>query len=281
MLPETDDDAMPPKDKAPRLEPDQVAKVKEWIAAGAVWPAGLALAAQDAEAMVNPKDGENLISIQIFPRACRLETKRDAQKLVVMAKYADDTTRDVTKKVKFEVVNPRWSRRRGTVYARGGRGVGDQGGVLSARRPKCRCKVVGAAAERPVSFRLDVMPVLERGGCNTGSCHGSARGQDGFHLSLFGYDPQGDYYRITREIGGRRINLALPAESLLIEKATGAVPHTGGKRFEAGQRAQPDAARMARGGVPNDDPAKRGHGHRHRGLSAADGAGGRRTRSSR
>ena len=105
-LPESDDEAMPPKGKGERLTPAQVAKVKEWIAAGAVWPDGVILKAKDAEAAIDPKDGENLVSIEVFPGACRLETKRDAQKLVVMARYADDTTRDVTKKVKFEVGNP-------------------------------------------------------------------------------------------------------------------------------------------------------------------------------
>ena len=51
-------------------------------------------------------------------------------------------------------------------------------------------------------------------------------------LSLFGYDAKGDHYRITREQGTRRINLAIPEESMLVEKAIAAVPHTGGKLFE-------------------------------------------------
>ncbi|HTL29226.1 MAG TPA: DUF1549 and DUF1553 domain-containing protein [Tepidisphaeraceae bacterium] len=81
------------------------------------------------------------------------------------------------------------------------------------------------------SFRNDVMPVFMVAGCNSGACHGSARGQDGFRLSLFGFDPDGDYFRITREMPNRRINLAQPTESLLLQKAIGAVPHTGGSRF--------------------------------------------------
>lgn len=84
-----------------------------------------------------------------------------------------------------------------------------------------------------VSFRRDVMPVFFRAGCNSGTCHGAARGKDGFHLSLFGYDPKGDYFRITEEMVGRRVNLAAPERSLLLRKATGAVPHTGGKLFDA------------------------------------------------
>src|ERR1700676_3213389 len=64
--------------------------------------------------------------------------------------------------------------------------------------------------ERPVSFRLDVMPVFFRAGCNSGGCHGAARGKDGFHLGLFGYDPAGDYFRLTQQMVGRRIDLAVP-----------------------------------------------------------------------
>jgi len=88
-----------------------------------------------------------------------------------------------------------------------------------------------AAAKEAPSFRRDVMPVLFRAGCNAGTCHGSARGKDGFMLSLFGYDAEGDYYRITQEMVGRRINLAAPEESLLLLKAIGKVPHTGGELF--------------------------------------------------
>src|SRR5688500_10672525 len=60
------------------------------------------------------------------------------------------------------------------------------------------------------SFRQDVMPIFFRAGCNAGSCHGASRGKDGFMLSLFGYDPQGDYFRVTQEMAGRRVNVASP-----------------------------------------------------------------------
>lgn len=91
-------------------------------------------------------------------------------------------------------------------------------------------------AEHP-SFKLDVMPVFMRHGCNAGDCHGAASGKDGFMLSLFGYDPEGDYYRLLEEHPARRVNVAMPNQSLLLQKATGGVPHTGGKLF-----SQQDAA---------------------------------------
>jgi hypothetical protein len=94
----------------------------------------------------------------------------------------------------------------------------------------CLSLVCVAQADE-VSFKNDVMPVFFRGGCNNGACHGAARGKDGFKLSLFGYDPDGDYYRLLEEYVGRRVNLAAPEKSLLLEKAAGRVPHSGGRVF--------------------------------------------------
>jgi len=108
------------------------------------------------------------------------------------------------------------------------------------------------AAERPVSFRLDVMPVFFRAGCNSGGCHGAAIGKDGFHLSLFGYDPAGDYYRLTQQMVGRRIDLAVPEESLLLKKAIGAVPHSGGQRFKPTSDYYVTLLRWIQAGAPND-----------------------------
>ena len=97
--------------------------------------------------------------------------------------------------------------------------------------------VKDAATPRPISFQLDVMPVLTASGCNTGSCHGSARGQDGFMLSLFGYDPKGDHHRLTREFAGRRVNLAAPGGI--------AADHQGGRERPA-HRRQTDSKPAAR-----------------------------------
>ena len=96
------------------------------------------------------------------------------------------------------------------------------------------------------------MPVLTAAGCNTGSCHGSARGQDGFHLSLYGFDPKGDYFRLTSEMAGRRVNHALPEESLLITKAIGAVPHTGGKVIKPGSPFYETLVQWIRDGAKYD-----------------------------
>ncbi|MGI9473555.1 MAG: DUF1549 domain-containing protein [Rubripirellula sp.] len=89
------------------------------------------------------------------------------------------------------------------------------------------------AEDAPISFKNDVVPIFMRAGCNAGDCHGAARGKDGFMLSLFGYDPEGDYYRLLEEHPGRRLHLAAPEKSLLLQKALGEVSHTGGQLFTA------------------------------------------------
>src|SRR5438045_7166680 len=93
------------------------------------------------------------------------------------------------------------------------------------------CAILSASSEAAdiPSFRADIMPIFFRAGCNVGTCHGSARGKDGFMLSLFGYDPKGDYERIVSDMIGRRVNTSVPKRSLLLLKATGDVDHTGGQ----------------------------------------------------
>ena len=80
-------------------------------------------------------------------------------------------------------------------------------------------------------FELDIQPILTARGCNSGGCHGKARGQNGFALSLLGFDANMDYKAIAIESRGRRLSLASPHDSLLLVKATGQVPHGGGVRF--------------------------------------------------
>src|SRR5690242_16644761 len=82
------------------------------------------------------------------------------------------------------------------------------------------------------SFRNQVQPILAAAGCSSGACHGAAAGKNGFKLSLRGYDDDGDWRTITRHSLGRRINLADPGHSLLLLKATGALPHKGGERIK-------------------------------------------------
>ena len=88
-----------------------------------------------------------------------------------------------------------------------------------------------AAAEVP-SFELDIQPILTARGCNQGACHGKARGQNGFQLSLLAFDADFDYSALTQQARGRRVFPAAPERSLLLLKATAQVPHGGGLRLE-------------------------------------------------
>ncbi len=109
-----------------------------------------------------------------------------------------------------------------------------------------------ASVSASPSFRSDVMPVFFRAGCNAGTCHGSARGKDGFMLSLFGYDARGDYERVVQEMPGRRVNAAVPEQSLLLLKAIGGVPHTGGKLFDRDSEYYKTLLRWIEEGTPDD-----------------------------
>jgi hypothetical protein len=94
--------------------------------------------------------------------------------------------------------------------------------------------VTGFGDGRKVDFRTEVVPLLSRLGCNAGGCHGKASGQNGFRLSLFGFDVAFDHDAIAREARGRRVFPAAPDQSMLLLKATAQVAHGGGKRMNRG-----------------------------------------------
>jgi hypothetical protein len=112
-------------------------------------------------------------------------------------------------------------------------GIGTLTATLDDRRVEIPLTVPDNA-ERTWSMADDIVPLLTRAGCNTGGCHGRADGQNGFHLSLFGYDPASDHDAITRQDGGRRLAPLAPESSLLLLKSTGSMPHVGGPRIQVG-----------------------------------------------
>ncbi|MCU0980620.1 MAG: hypothetical protein MUF25_15830 [Pirellulaceae bacterium] len=194
----------------------------------------------------------NVTRIDVYPPDINLNTKLDFQRLIVVATRDDGVTMDVTTAAAVRLADAAPARLDGrTLYP-----AADGNTTLEVEyqgfKASATVAVKDAAVDRPISFHLDIMPVFLRAGCNTGSCHGAARGKDGFRLSLFGYDPKGDHYRITREETVRRIDLAVPTASLLIEKSTGAVAHTGGKRFEADSQYNKTLLRWLEAGAPLD-----------------------------
>lgn len=187
-----------------------------------------------------------------YPAEVGLETAQDRQTLVIQASYPDGLTRDVTHLAEFKLADASLAKCEAGALTP----LSDGATVLTAsfqgQSVKVPVKVSRAKVERPISFKLDVMPVFLRAGCNSGGCHGAARGKDGFRLSLFGFDPDGDYFRLTREAGGRRLNLANPADSLLLEKACGKVPHTGGAKLREGDVYSRTLTRWIDADCPSD-----------------------------
>jgi hypothetical protein len=194
-------------------------------------------------------------SIKVYPPDVNLTTARDRQSVIVQAVYASGVTADVTDSASFALADASLARLDANVLYPVADGNTELKVEFAGQSVSLPVIIKDATADPPISFRLDVMPVFMRAGCNTGSCHGAARGKDGFMLSLFGYDPNGDHYRLTRQAPGRRINLSLPQESLLVAKSTGAVPHTGGKRFDADSEYGQALMRWHQTGVPNDPGA--------------------------
>ncbi|MCA9073031.1 MAG: DUF1549 domain-containing protein, partial [Planctomycetaceae bacterium] len=105
-----------------------------------------------------------------------------------------------------------------------------------------------------IDFERDVQPILTRYSCNAGPCHGKASGQNGFKLSLLGFDPEFDYAALTREARGRRIFLPNPEQSLFLQKPTGETPHGGGKRIEKGSEAYHVLLEWIRQGMNREVP---------------------------
>lgn len=107
-----------------------------------------------------------------------------------------------------------------------------------------------------LSFTQDILPVLSKAGCNLGSCHAKSSGQAGFKLSIFAYDPRGDYMELVKDSRGRRVFPALPEDSLLLQKSTVRVQHEGGQRFEPDSESAKTIAEWIRQGMPYETPAQ-------------------------
>ncbi len=209
----------------------------------------LALLFQTSTGLAEQK---KLQSVEVFPKRMNLNTSRDYQSLVVQARYADGVTHDVTDQAKYKIANAALIKQQGNVFHPVADGKTEIIVTFAGQTLKVPVEIKDATKDRPISFKLDVMPVFLKSGCNTGSCHGAASGKDGFHLSLFGYDPDGDWYRITRQMSGRRISIALPEECMLIEKSLGKVSHTGGGVFKIDSPRYATMLRWLKAGAPKD-----------------------------
>jgi hypothetical protein len=110
------------------------------------------------------------------------------------------------------------------------------------------------AETRVPTFENDVGPILTRFGCNMSGCHGKAEGQNGFKLSVFGFDPDADFRAIAMESRGRRVSLTAPETSLLLQKASGGRPHGGGVRIPVERPEYDTLKTWIAAGLPRSSP---------------------------
>ncbi len=168
--------------------------------------------------------------LKVTPAEVVLDGPESTHQLLV-----NSGTTDLTHRVKYEVVDSAVA----GVTARGqleprGEGTSDVRIQHDGQSATVRVVVRGVKSPAAVSFEQQVMPLLTKAGCNGGGCHGKAEGQNGFKLSVFGFDPEADHKAITAESRGRRVLPAAPESSLFVMKGTGRTPHGGGKKLHEG-----------------------------------------------
>ncbi|MDX1928182.1 MAG: DUF1553 domain-containing protein [Pirellulaceae bacterium] len=210
-----------------------------WLAVSSLFIASCASATVSFAEETTPTNASvpsaKCVKLELFPNQIEFKYRGDRQRVVVVAQLEDGSSLDVTAEAKLSIAETAVA----SMIAPGVLQAEVSGSTtLEAKWQdqdgSAAVSVSSEAAGRPLRFRNDVLPVLTRAGCNAGKCHGAASGKDGFGLSLYGFDPAGDYYRLTREMSGRRIDRSKPDDCLLINKATGQVPHTGGTCIDIG-----------------------------------------------
>ncbi|MFQ5424336.1 MAG: DUF1549 domain-containing protein [Phycisphaerae bacterium] len=192
-------------------------------------------------------------SLAVYPSPVQLDSATDRQQIVVVATMADGTTRDVTAGTQFAFGKPGLARIEKDVLLPVADGTAPLQATYGGQSTSVEISVRNAVLHRPASFRLDVEPALMRAGCNSGTCHGAASGKNGFRLSLFGFDPAADYVRLTRQTHARRVDVADPGGSLILQKPATIVAHEGGRCFAPGDPYYSTIERWIAEGA-HDDP---------------------------
>jgi len=186
-----------------------------------------------ASARPAPPRLPSLVSLRAEPAEVALTGPAAERQLLVTGRFSDGVERDVTDAAVYASSSPK-----GVSLAGKGRVVAVADGEakvkvsLGSATAWVKVSVKDAGKDALTSFENDVVPVLTKAGCNMGACHGALKGKGGFRLSLLGYDPASDFASIVQEHEGRRVVLPQPQDSLLLRKATMAVPHGGGLRFK-------------------------------------------------
>ncbi len=173
-------------------------------------------------------------SIRVTPNPISLGGSNRLQQLQVTATGPDGRLFDVTHHATLRIGDSNTAVLEGTTL----RGVADGDTQLNVLYGNHAVTLKVAVSDQgtfpPVHFKNDIMPILSKLGCNSGGCHGKQSGQNGFKLSVFGFDPRADYNALVKEARGRRVSLAAPGGSLLVAKTSNTVAHGGGARTTSG-----------------------------------------------
>jgi Protein of unknown function (DUF1553)/Protein of unknown function (DUF1549) len=195
-----------------------------------------------------------LASLAVTPAAFTLRGSDDVQRLLVTGAaegIGDERSLDLSRLASYVSSDPKVVSvsADGLVLPRGD-GAAEVRATWGGRTVAARVTVTDSSGEQPVSFRNQIVPLFSKMGCNAGGCHGKATGQNGFKLSLFGFDPKFDYSALVEEARGRRVFPAAPDRSLVLLKATAAVPHGGGRRLTKDSQEYALLLRWLRAGMP-------------------------------
>jgi hypothetical protein len=169
------------------------------------------------------------------PAQVRLSGPGSSYTLLVHGKTPDGRIVDLTADARFQSKDPTIAivTSAGVVMAKRD-GLTQVQVEAQGRKQVITVEVKNTAQARQLHFENDIVPLFNRHGCNSAGCHGAALGQNGFKLSVFGFDPAADFTALTMEARGRRVVHAVPEASLLLAKASGSVAHGGGVRIRAG-----------------------------------------------
>jgi hypothetical protein len=176
--------------------------------------------------------------LHVSPTAITLDRPEASQQIIV-TEVDGERRRDVTREAQFQIAAPNVARIAADGLIRPGtEGTTQLVVTFADKAVNVPITVAGLQNPVPVSFVNEVQPILTKGRCNAGGCHGKAEGQNGFKLSLFGFDAGADHDAVFKEAKGRRLTLTDPAASLLLLKGTATMPHGGGRKIEPGSAAE-------------------------------------------
>jgi len=156
-------------------------------------------------------------AITAYPTALKLRGADDAPQLIVTGKRADGREFDLTATTTYSISDPAVVRvaADGRVFPLAN-GTTEVTAMFEGKAVKVPVTVEAMEAPLPINFANHVVPVFTKLGCNSGGCHGKIQGQNGFRLSLLGFDPPFDYANLLKEGRGRRVFPAAPERSLLL-----------------------------------------------------------------